>query len=77
MLFSETMFTCSRIRSHAQFIITQLVYGLRQIRAIDCEVLRENSELDWIMSTLKILTYYLNFDTDSARFILQRIRILI
>ncbi|KAL5236142.1 hypothetical protein ACI65C_008326 [Semiaphis heraclei] len=50
-----------------------LVYGLRRIQAIDSERIRENMGVDWTLNALTILSY-LDFDFDTARFILQRIR---
>jgi len=51
----------------------QLMYGLRRIAAIDSERIRGNMSVDWTLNALTILSYF-DFDFDTARFILQRIR---
>lgn len=68
------MRSSSRIRKHTQYyIIMQLVYGLRRIRDIDSERLRDTKEMEWTKNMLTILSY-LDFDFHTSRFILQRIR---
>ncbi|CAI6353770.1 unnamed protein product [Macrosiphum euphorbiae] len=62
------------IRRHTQYyIIMQLLYGLRRIAIFDSERIREKLEMDWTLNVLTILTY-LDFDFDTSRFILHRIR---
>ncbi|XP_029341472.1 uncharacterized protein LOC115033296 [Acyrthosiphon pisum] len=71
--FRELLHSSRTIRRYTQYIIMQLLYGLRRIAIFDSERIREKLKMDWTLNVLTILTY-LDFDFDTSRFILHRIR---